>query len=100
MYRALLNFLYSLESKPLYFPVICKVLKKMQYTNGSVVFTLLSIVNTSGNFFIILQFFGTMCAPCQRELCQEFSLVASYMKGRSDLEGFWLIGCLISHRGT
>lgn len=28
MYRALLNFLYSLESKPLYFPVICKVLKK------------------------------------------------------------------------
>lgn len=26
--------------------------------------------------------------------------VASYMKGRSDLEGFWLIGCLISHRGT
>lgn len=41
MYRALLNFLYSLESKPLYFPVICKVLKKMQYTNGSVVFTLL-----------------------------------------------------------
>lgn len=81
MYRALLNFLYSLESKPLYFPVICKVLKKMQYTNGSVVFTLLSIVNTSGNFFIILHVFGTMCAPCQHELCQEFSLSSFIYEG-------------------
>lgn len=32
MYSALMNFLYSTENKPLYFPVICKVLKKMEYT--------------------------------------------------------------------
>lgn len=100
MYRALLNFLYSLESKPLYFPVICKVLKKMQYTNGGVVFTLLSIVNTSGNFFIISHVFGTMCACVSVSYVKNSASVASYMKGRADLEGFWLIGCLISHRGT
>lgn len=28
LYSALMNFLYSTENKPLYFPVICKVLKK------------------------------------------------------------------------
>lgn len=34
MYRALLNFLYSLGNKPLYFHGICTVLKKMQYTKS------------------------------------------------------------------
>lgn len=45
MYRALLNSLYSLENKPLYFPVICKVLKKMQYTNDIVSFLLRPVLN-------------------------------------------------------
>lgn len=35
MYSALMNFLYSTENKPLYFPVICKVLKKIQYIHAA-----------------------------------------------------------------
>lgn len=35
MYSALMNFLYSTENKPLYFPVICKVLKKIKYTHDA-----------------------------------------------------------------
>lgn len=45
LYSALMNFLYSTENKPLYFPVICKVLKKIKSTHDAVSF--LSLLSSS-----------------------------------------------------
>lgn len=95
MYRALLKFPYSLENKPLYFPVTCKVLKeKMKYTSGKASF--LTSLSSVAVMRIFNECFGTASSTCQDELCQELSL-SSFIYV-SDLEGSRLVRILMSHR--